>query len=372
MRCFLQVNQIERAHSIAEKETNDRERERLLNEIRETYRCQLENKQDADSLLKNNQIESGIEALLNQQEFERALIVSKNKDKATHLKVVKKILKDLVNKKDFKKCLKLLSDANFSLENQTAVYLKQLVQFAFREEIPECLNHCFMMLQTAMTNLSSVDNNIRAEFEQFLIVSYLLKMKEFYKMKGQKKLLAKTSFSLLRYVHMLPIDKLFYETGVALKEVGEEKLAFFVLNIYLDIFEAIEEQTGLEEIDEETLELFDFPSLLNLSLPSSNLIRNEEKNDIRDWLLSISGKYGSDLVPDKKRCTNCAASISKECLNCPKCLSILSKMCILTGEAIQEEHYECSGCNKFHEKENQHQLKLITLNCPWCQEIISD
>ena len=64
--------------------------------------------------------------------------------------------------------------------------------------------------------------------------------------------------ALLRHSDVLPADKTFYEAGVAARGVGWDNMAFVFLNRYLDLYEAIEENS-LEMLDNTDFMQTDIP-----------------------------------------------------------------------------------------------------------------
>ena len=64
--------------------------------------------------------------------------------------------------------------------------------------------------------------------------------------------------ALLRHSDVLPADKAFYEAGVAARGVGWDNMAFVFLNRYLDLYEAIEENS-LEMLDNTDFMQTDIP-----------------------------------------------------------------------------------------------------------------
>ena len=224
--------------------------------------------------------------------------------------------------------------------------IRELVWKSFQKEDPSEIINLKKVIQNLLKD-SNLDNNLRAEFSQVLRVSHLLCQRDLLLAKDQHKMAARVRFSLLRYVGTIPAYNAFFQAGQALRRVGFDKLAFVVLNIFLDMYEAVDESVPLEISDTENLELLDFPNLEELALPESNIISESEKNGIRDWLLSTSTKYGTELCLDKTRCSHCGAHISDKCLSCPKCLGLLGEMCIISGELIQnQETHNCSNCHK--------------------------
>ena len=369
---FLKAKDISRAQAAAERDPNPRERERLLTLIREEYKNQLESRQDAELLLRNEQVESGVQALVQQQDWERALSVSKGKDRPLYRKIILQMLQSKKASNDTKEALRLLrlSKCDYFMGLESPI--RELIHLTLQQEDPSRLINLKKVLQNLLQS-NELNNNLQAEFSQVLEVSHLLCLRDFLQEKEEFSLAARVQFSLLRYVGTIPAYKTFFQTGQALRRVGMDKLAFIVLNVFLDMFEAVEESAVLEISDSDNLQLLDWPNLEDLPLPSKNFISENEKDSIRDWLLSISSKYGTELCMEKVRCMHCGVNISTKCLSCPKCVGLLGNMCILSGEVISNHSIiNCSSCHKGSIQEYFQKFKLISTNCPWCDNIYNE
>jgi intraflagellar transport protein 172 len=369
---FLKARDISRAQAAAERDPNPRERERLLTQIREEYKNQLESRQDAELLLRNEQVESGVQALVQQQDWERALSVSKGKDKQLFRKIILEMLKTKKLSNDPKEALRLLKSSKCQYFMGLESPMRDLIHTTLQEEDPSQLINLKNVLQNLLRS-NDLNNNLQAEFSQVLQVSHLLCLRDFLQEKEEFSLAARVQFSLLRYAGTIPAYKAFFQAGQALRRVGMDKLAFIVLNVFLDMFEAVDESVPLEVSDTDNMELLDWPNLEDLPLPEQNFISENEKDSIRDWLLSTSSKYGTELCMDKTRCMHCGINISKECLSCPKCLGLLGNMCILSGEVISDNSVmNCSSCHKESIQEYFQKFKLISTNCPWCDNVYNE
>jgi intraflagellar transport protein 172 len=64
-------------------------------------------------------------------------------------------------------------------------------------------------------------------------------------------------------------------------------LAFMLLNRYLDIFEVIEDPKSNNLGDNSEFANSDIPSPYDVELPAQNLIKEKEKDEIRDWCLQV-------------------------------------------------------------------------------------
>ena len=103
----------------------------------------------------------------------------------------------------------------------------------------------------------------------------------------------KCSVSLLRYavletedgmIHtIIPADKVFYNAGLLCRKVGHEQLSFMLLDRYVDIIEAMEENDS-SELTEGDFISTDIPFDSNISIV--NYVTDEDtREEARDWVL---------------------------------------------------------------------------------------
>ena len=87
-------------------------------------------------------------------------------------------------------------------------------------------------------------------------------------------------------------------------------MAFVILNRYLDIYEAIEDPDNNTLEDNAEFSTTDFPPFANVPLPEKNLITEQDKQKISDWLVEVSMKQKSDQGIDLRTCEVCKKKIA--------------------------------------------------------------
>lgn len=95
-------------------------------------------------------------------------------------------------------------------------------------------------------------------------------------------------------------------------------MAFILLNRYLDIYEVIEDNENngnLSELGE--FQYTDIPNLFDVPLPEANLIGEQDKNNLSDWLLQISIDQKISKAIPMRNCESCNAKIWENCTKCP-------------------------------------------------------
>jgi len=99
---------------------------------------------------------------------------------------------------------------------------------------------------------------------------------------------AKLCTSLLRYTKEIRADKAFFDAGEANRKEGTNNMAFMFYNRYIDLYDAIEDPEGAGITDNSEFQDTDIPSPFEIPLPEKNLINADERDKIRDWVLSVS------------------------------------------------------------------------------------
>ncbi|XP_071451009.1 intraflagellar transport protein 172 homolog [Hetaerina americana] len=206
------------------------------------------------------------------------------------------------------------------------------------------LRDCLLKLTDSMHKDDDLEGETRAEFEGYLLASHYSAMHDAFSAMDEKKfavLIAKLSVALLRHTNVVPTDKAFYVAGSDARKAGKESLAFVLLNHYLDVVEAIEEEReNIEEqadgtepveswrrssrpaiLDNSDFEETDIP--MDAPLPLNPYLDPVRHEDIKDWVLTTSvdqeieqvlpldkrGVFeGSLLGPDGKLCLPCIVS----------------------------------------------------------------
>lgn len=169
---------------------------------------------------------------------------------------------------------------------------------------------------TAGPPLSAVDRKSIDRFDdQLLIAHYYAVRAACRTVPALATIGTRLSVALLRYTEMIPVDKAFYEAGMALRAAGRDGEAFVMLNHYLDVCDAIEGAESL--VDHLDLTATDIPS--SVPIPERMHLAGEPHvhENIREWILAISmdqrvdqtlpadderGLYEASLAPGEEPC----------------------------------------------------------------------
>ncbi|CAM9798674.1 unnamed protein product, partial [Hapterophycus canaliculatus] len=151
-------------------------------------------------------------------------------------------------------------------------------------------------------------------FENLLMATHYTCLMGRCREKGGKdclELASKVSITLLRYSDLIPADKCFYQArfarrssaGSLCKDLGNENLAFVLLNRYVDLTEAIEEGNASLLDNSDFAEATNVPLMDGRTLPVKQHIPKESnREEVRDWVLSVcmDAKIDQALPPEKE------------------------------------------------------------------------
>lgn len=84
-----------------------------------------------------------------------------------------------------------------------------------------------------------------------------------------------------------------------------------ILNRYLDIYEAIQESEGNNLEENPDFAITDFPSLFDIPLSEKNLISEDDKQKISDWLVEVSMKHKTAHSFELRTCDVCKNKVAE-------------------------------------------------------------
>lgn len=228
------------------------------------------------------------------------------------------------------------------------------------------------MLQKLVENLESqIDksNPIYVEFFKFLMITHLLNMKQECSKHQLTPVLSKLTSCLLRYTKEIRADKAYYDAGNACRNAGQNDSAFIYFNRYIDLYDAIDDPDNAGGIDNSEFEHTDIPSPFEIPLPDKNIIRPEERDQIRDWVLGVTMDPSAARSLPNRRCEHCGAEIYECALTCNNCMASWEP-CIITGlPLIKSNAVHCKICNKGAIREHWNDFIAATMHCAWCKSM---
>jgi intraflagellar transport protein 172 len=204
------------------------------------------------------------------------------------------------------------------------------------------------------------------EFHRAALVAHYQSLRNVLKERqGGMELCWKISVALCRYCTEFPVDRAFYQAGMDCKDFGNINMAFFFLNRYLDIADAIDDPENAQ-IDGSDFMDTDIPSPYDLDLPETHYSTESQVEDIRDWVLGWSMDANVQQKMDSRSCDNCKADIYEANLTCPKC-GHKHEPCAVTGyPVVKRNRVECSSCGVSANRDDWNTYLRFFKTCPWC------
>ncbi|XP_043931402.1 intraflagellar transport protein 172 homolog isoform X2 [Protopterus annectens] len=211
---------------------------------------------------------------------------------------------------------------------------------------------------------SEVNSPAHEEFEQMLQIAHYYATRS--ASQGATQLgtvAAKISISLLRHIELIPVDKAFYEAGMAAKAQGWENMAFIFLNRFLDLCDAIDEG-NFDALDHSDFQDTDIP--FEVPLPGKQHVTEEKREEIRDWVLTVSmDQRVEQVLPRDERDTFEASLIAVN-------TGIRSLPCLITGYPVLRNKIEFKQPGKAVNKDdwNKFLMAVKTTHNPECQDVV--
>ncbi|GAB6029104.1 hypothetical protein CHUAL_004885 [Chamberlinius hualienensis] len=192
----------------------------------------------------------------------------------------------------------------------------------------------------------------KEEFETYLLIShYYATRSACYVEKSLEKIATKLNISLLRYTEIIPVDKAYYEAGMAAKKIGWENIAFAFLNRYLDLSEAIEERS-LTMLDNTDFQNTDIP--FDVPLPDQLHVEPADHEEVREWVLAISmdQRIEQSLPVDERGTFEASLSVGEDGEKAPAC--------IISGYPVLKNKIDFKNAGKCANKEDWNKFIMTT------------
>uniref|UniRef100_A0AAY4EJK5 Intraflagellar transport 172 n=1 Tax=Denticeps clupeoides TaxID=299321 RepID=A0AAY4EJK5_9TELE len=226
------------------------------------------------------------------------------------------------------------------------------------------LRNVLIQLCENMTKSSEANTPAHEEFEQMLVIAHYYATRS--AAKGLEQLgtvAAKLSISLLRHTELIPADKAFYEAGLAAKAVGWHTMAFIFLNRFLDLADGIDEG-NLDTLDHSDFQDTDIP--FEVPLPAKLHVSVEKREEIRDWVLTVSmDQRVEQVLPRDERDTYEASLLSATS-------GVRSLPCVITGYPVLRNKIEFKRPGMAANKDdwNKFLMATKTTHSPECQDVL--
>ncbi|KAG7460913.1 hypothetical protein MATL_G00203920 [Megalops atlanticus] len=226
------------------------------------------------------------------------------------------------------------------------------------------LRDVLLLLCDNLVKTAEANSPAHEEFELMLLIAHYYATRSAAKGVHQlDTVAAKLSISLLRHTELIPADKAFYEAGLAAKEVGWENMAFIFLNRFLDLSDGIEEG-NLDALDHTDFQDTDIP--FEVPLPAKQHVTEDKREEIRDWVLTVSMDQRVEQVLPKDERDSYEGSLLAASTG------IRSLPCVITGYPVLRNKIEFKRPGKAANKDdwNKFLMATKTTHSPECQDVL--
>eukprot|EP00742_Colponemidia_sp_Colp-10_P004835 GILJ01005162.1.p1 GENE.GILJ01005162.1~~GILJ01005162.1.p1 ORF type:complete len:1182 (-),score=172.76 GILJ01005162.1:116-3661(-) len=364
--CYMQANAFEKARAVATQNAPE-----LVDYVANAFRSYLIQSKQADQLVHHGDVHSGLDMYAQRGEWQRCLEIAQEQGPDVLNKYVSQYLRALVQDEQFEVGGQLLARYGAPIiPGNFAAYKSIAVELISRCD-ESSLNDLKSVLQQLVSNLrTSRDNNIQSvaeEFEKLLLIAHLMVLRfACAKHTTLKELVARQSVALLRYIGIIPIDRAFYEAGVACKAVKWMNMAFVFTNRYLDLTEAMEDADNSVMFDNADFEHTDIPSPYDVTLPEKQCLSDDAREEVRDWVLQVSMDQKIEQSLSTRPCDKCHKPIYDGSLSCYSCHYALPP-CVITGyPVLPSAKVSCKTCARPANKTAWNQFVQVFKACPWC------
>uniref|UniRef100_A0A0K0F112 Intraflagellar transport protein osm-1 (inferred by orthology to a C. elegans protein) n=1 Tax=Strongyloides venezuelensis TaxID=75913 RepID=A0A0K0F112_STRVS len=299
--------------------------------VEEEYKKYLANAGNINELISIDVI-SGIDLLIQKNQWTKALdIAVKQNHQPLVDKYVAMYVGELLKDNMYKESIKAFETYGTSSNKENLNIYRKLFECIVNENYEyDTISSLRNMLLNLLKKLETDNNESMYNlFIRYLQCIHFICMGESlseFSSSEVEEIKLKLKISLLRYIDLLPADRIFYEAGIACKEYGKpyENMAFTFLNMCLDVTDAIEDNDP-SIVDNSIFVSTDIPT--QYPLPEKKFIPHDEHEEIKEWVLAVSvdTKIDKELLLDSR-------GLFEGCIMSPT----LTKydMCIISGYPI--------------------------------------
>ena len=283
---------------------------------------------------------SGIDMCIKQGNWEKAhqLAAKEGPDVATHYAVVE--AKQLAAAGMHDRAIAVLAKRGVSnVSKETVETISTVVRSVLAKtvigsdaaSISQAEKDSVDVLFKLQSHASALSDENRSAFMKLFLSAHYTVMKERCREAGLLDLYSRQATALLRYIGFIPVDRAFYEAGIACREAGKLNMAFVFLNRFLDIAEAMDEQDSAWTIENSDFVNTEIP--FEFQLPDVHFVPEDKREEVRDWVLALSMDQQVDQSLSTRVCHNCKTEIYEAALQCHHCQAV-TEACIVDGYPI--------------------------------------
>jgi len=374
VNCYIAGEVWEKAKLLAQQQCPD-----MIRIVEERYKSDLVNKGDGDELIRRTgDVDSALDMYARNGDWTKCLQLAEKQSPKMMPHYLVQYCKILANKGEIlQACQQLVrygpptEQSNFQLYKVITTELLSTTDPSgpplLREMLLRLFTHGVVSVPPTPKALTEdTKNPAVGEFYKSLLAAHYQTVRGRLRepQKGPE-LMAKISVGLCRYCAEFPVDRAFYEAGIDCKAANMINMAFFFLNRFLDIADAIDDPDNAA-IDNTDFMETDIPSPYDLDLPEEPHITGTQVEEIRDWVLGWSMDQSVQQKMDMRPCDKCRADIYTATLVCPKCQH-KHDPCSITGfPVLKRSRVECSNCHCSANRDDWNVWVQLFKVCPWC------
>eukprot|EP00929_Paragymnodinium_shiwhaense_P046200 TRINITY_DN2351_c0_g3_i1.p1 TRINITY_DN2351_c0_g3~~TRINITY_DN2351_c0_g3_i1.p1 ORF type:complete len:1765 (+),score=574.01 TRINITY_DN2351_c0_g3_i1:160-5454(+) len=373
IECYIQGEVWAKARLLATQQAPD-----MIRVVEDRHKSDLLNKGDGDELVrKTGDIESALDMYARNGDWTKCLQLAEKQSPKMLPHYLSQYAKILANKGEIMEACQALVRYGPPAEQGNFQLYKLIGQDLLSQsdtQAPPLLRD--MLLRLITKGVVSVppspsavctDRSPQAtEFAKTLLAAHFQMLRD--RLREQPKaanLVAKLSISLCRYCAEFPVDRAFYEAGLDCKAVGNINMAFFFLNRFLDVADAIEDPENAQ-IDNTDFMETDIPSPYDLDMPETAFVGEGKVEEIRDAVLGWSMDQSVQSKMETRKCEKCGTETYNAALCCHSCQH-KSDPCIVTGfPVLRKTRVECTSCRSGANRDDWNAWLSLFRVCPWC------
>ncbi|XP_062507829.1 intraflagellar transport protein 172 homolog isoform X2 [Corticium candelabrum] len=254
------------------------------------------------------------------------------------------------------------SPQNFNIYKRLALDLFCLTSAPYK--VWADFRDMLLNLTESVAETPAADTAVAQELEEYLLIAHYYAVRSAcHGKKSLEQIAVKLTISLLRHSDVVPVDKAFYEAGIAAKTGGQDNMAFVFLNRFLDLCDAIEEGS-LDSMDNSDLMDTDIP--FEVPLPEKHFISEDKREEIKEWVLAVSvdQQIEQSLTVDE-RDTYEAALVDSH-------TKVRSLPCVISGYPVLRSKIEFRRRERAASKEDWNKFVMSSKvpNSSECQDVL--
>jgi intraflagellar transport protein 172 len=350
----------------------------LLPKIEEAYNQELIKKGEGDELIRRGNVTTALDMYARNGEWDKCLDLAEKSAPKSLPHYLVQHAKVLAREKKFLECCAAFvrygtprDPANYPLYKLVCSELcgkkftDKSQQTSMWSSLREMLLRVVAGSQVPPPTYSKIDKEV-AEFTKSFMVAHLNSLRaQALERNLSLSVTTKQAVSLLRYTCDFPVDRAFYDAGMACRDAKLDNLAFFYLNRFLDICDAIEDPDSTEIDNSDFLDT-DLPTPYEVELPEQHWVAADVIDEMRDWVLQVSVDKSVEQKLSTRPCDNCKLDIYVSSLECKGC-KCKYEPCAVTGyPVLRSEKVTCRTCGCSANREDWNSWIACFKTCPWC------